>query len=366
MSTRITLAAIDDEAELRDLMQKTVMPGMIRLSYGREPHFFHALSVLGAFNQIVVARNTAGCIVGSSIRSIKPMYINGVKQQIGYLSHLRLEKQYRGKLSLAKGFKYLNALHQDARCPFYLTTIMADNVGAQQVLAKGRKRVPHYHFWGKINTYLIGDVRKSTMSSSLRINFAQELDRKEILHFLYREGKQKQFFPDYTESDFNSDTGLLRDLNWSDILVAKQDGEIVATLALWNQNAFKQIMVQSYHPLLNVVRPAYNLYTKLSHHPRLISPGKPLDIYYAALVCVKNNETRFFQPLITRAANTVNKQRKAILALGLHENDGLNDAVTDMRYRLLRSNLYLVSFPSDKIDFTTLKNKIPYLELGAL
>lgn len=366
MSTRIELAKHEDEAELRKLLVKTAMPGVIRLSYGRDPHFFNSLGVLGKHNQIAVARNVTGNIVGFGVRSIKSMYVNGEIQQIGYLSNLRLEKKYRGNILLAKGFKYLYELHQDNQCSFYLTTIMADNENAKEVLLDSRGFLPVYHPWGKLNTYLINDSSIKLPRSNLQIEFAKCSDMEEIVKFLQQEGRQKQFFPHYLQSNFNSESGLLRGLHNQNILVAKQNQKIVATLALWNQNAFKQILVHSYHPILKLLRPIYNLYSKIRNKPCLVKPGYPLDFYYAAIVCVKNNDSKLFSHILSAAVTYLNKQNKSFIALGLHENDPLNDVLKDFRYKLMQSNLYVVSFPSDKIDLSYLKNKVPYLELGAL
>lgn len=366
MSTRIELAKHEDEAELRKLLVKTAMSGMIRLSYGREPHFFNSLDVLGKHNQIAVARNVTGNIVGFGIRSIKSMYVNDEIQQIGYLSNLRLEKKYRGNILLAKGFKYLHELHQDNQCPFYLTTIMTDNKNAKEVLLNARGLLPVYQAWGKLYTYLINDSCIKSLAFNLQIEFAKSSDREDIVKFLQREGKQKQFFPHYTENDFNNESGLLSSLQYQNILVAKQNQKIVATLALWNQNSFKQILVHSYHPLLKLLRPIYNVYSKMRNKPCLVKPGNPVDFNYAAIVCVKNNDAKLFSHILSAAVTYSNKQNKSFFALGLHENDSLNDVLNDFRYRLMQSNLYVVSFPSDKIDLSYLKNKVPYLELGAL
>jgi hypothetical protein len=366
MSTRIELAVHADEAELRKILVKTAMPGIIRLSYGREPHFFNSLGLLGQRNQIVVARNTIGNIVGFGIRSIKSMYINSEVQQIGYLSNLRLEKKYRGNILLAKGFKYLHELHQDAQCPFYLTTIMTDNENAKEVLLNARGLLPVYQPWGKLHTYLINSSYIKSSASNPQIEFARPADREEILTFLQQEGKHKQFFPHYTENDFNQEAGLLRGIQYKNILIAKQNKKIVATLGLWNQNPFKQILVHSYHPLLTLLRPIYNVYSKIRNKPCLVRPGNPLDFYYAAIVCVKHNDPTLFRHILSAAVTHSRQQNKSFFALGLHENDPLNNVLNDFRYKLMQSNLYIVSFPSDNIDLSCLKNKVPYLELGAL
>lgn len=366
MSTRIELATHEDEAELRKLLVKTAMPGVIRLSYGREPHFFNSLDVLGKYNQITVARNVTGNIVGFGIRSLKSMYINGGIQQIGYLSNLRIEKKYRGKLLLAKGFKYLHELHQDNQCPFYLTTIISDNENAKGVLLNARGLLPIYQPWGKLNTYLINGSYIKSSTPNLQIEFAQSSHLDEIVKFLQTEGKQKQFFPHYTENDFNQASGLLQGLKDKNILIAKKNHKIVATLALWDQNAFKQILVNSYHPLLNMLRPIYNVYSKIRNKPYLVKPGSLLDFYYAAIVCVKNNDANLFRHILSKAVIYANKHNKLFFALGLHENDPLNDVLKDFSYKLMQSNLYIVSFSPDKIDLSYLKNKVPYLELGAL
>lgn len=366
MSISIESAQPEDEAELRALEKEISMPGAIRLSYTREPNFFDSLQVMARKNEVVVARNSDNNIVGYAVRSIKSVYINGALSNVGYLSNLRLLNKYRGNSVLARGFKYLNHLHQDNQCSFYLTTIMSDNKIATDVLLSGRAGLPAYKHWGKFRTYLINDTRQSTPISNFDVDLAKTTDTDELISFLQAEGKKKQFFPHYEKNDLAQKNGLLRDLAHQSILVAKQHEKIVGTLALWDQRSFKQILVNGYHPVLQLIKPLYNFYLKLRNRPCLVEPGYPIDFNYAALVCVKDNDLRIFHELVSAAVSRTKKHHKSFFALGLHERDVLNEAMSGFSYRLLTSELYLVNFSKNKVDYDSLKKSVPYLELGAL
>lgn len=368
-SIEITEATFAHENELKRISNETSMPGAIRLAYCRNPNFFDSLSVLGQKNNVGVAIDVAKQkVVGFGVRSIKNVYINDKVESVGYLSNLRLMEEYRGTRALIKGFKYLEKLHQDQHCSFYLTTIMSDNKLAKRLLTTDRAGLPHYHYWGKYNTYLIAanDRKKIKAHLNITIDLALPTDLTDIVKFLQNEGKNKQFFPFYDKQDLLSDSGMLRGLSLKNILIAKMNQEIVGLLGLWDQNNFKQITINGYNAWLGTLRPIYNLIAKIKGSPKLEPPGSLLNLYYGAMVVVKNNDSNIFEMLLNKALCHTFMAKKAFIALGFHESDSLNITVNRYRKRIISSDLYLVSFDQSKSDFLNLKQKIPYLELGAL
>ena len=98
------LAQPSDDARLRDFLWKMSMPGAIKVAYLREPGFFQALQVEGRHNDVVMGRDkNTGHIVGFGTRSVKTAFINGHPSPLGYLSSLRLLKEYQRGIYLASG-----------------------------------------------------------------------------------------------------------------------------------------------------------------------------------------------------------------------------------------------------------------------
>src|SRR5262245_53402075 len=72
------LATREDDALLRAILAATPMPGRMSVSFRREPSFFDAAVVEGAFHQVVVCHDRqANRIAGFGCRSVRQRFVNG-------------------------------------------------------------------------------------------------------------------------------------------------------------------------------------------------------------------------------------------------------------------------------------------------
>src|SRR5918996_2680956 len=135
MALEFGLAEPADDAALRDLLQRTGMPGEIELAFLREPSFFVAARAGNRETQTMVCRDVAADeIVGLGERSIRAAYVDGRPTLMGYLSNLRGAVEWRRGLGLARGYRYLHSLHGDGKTRFYVTTILEENAEAIALL----------------------------------------------------------------------------------------------------------------------------------------------------------------------------------------------------------------------------------------
>ena len=235
---QIELATPADDADLRRILADTPMAGRIAVSFCREPSYFDAAVVDGRYRQVIAARDlTTGQLVGFGTRSLRNVYVNGRPETIGYLGTLRLLAEHRRRGLVARGFAFLHKLHEDGRTPMYLTTIAEGNDLALDPLTSGRGGLPIYHHAGTLHTLAVprGAVRAK---HNVDIRPATQADLEEILAFFNRDGPKRQFFPCYEEADFFRPDGLLRGLRPEDLLLAHRGGELVGTMAAWDQDRF--------------------------------------------------------------------------------------------------------------------------------
>ncbi len=150
------LAAPADDAELRQILAATPMPGRIAVSFRREPSWFAAAVVDGYFRQVVVCRDLdTGRLIGFGCRSVRRLNVNGLPADVGYLSGLRVLPEYRNMGLVARGYAFFRRLHQDCRTAFYLTTIAEGNDTANSVLTSRRAGLPAYHLAGRYHTIAV-------------------------------------------------------------------------------------------------------------------------------------------------------------------------------------------------------------------
>src|SRR3989338_9258 len=365
---RMELADREDDADLRRILRENTMGGSISLTLRKEPSFFDDLSVEGNFNQIVVAREVESKrVVGFGVRSIKPVFVNGEMREIGYLGCLRLDKQFRGTTLVPRGYKLFSELHKDGRTPFYLTTIVDDNQYAKQILTSNRMGMPSYNDFGVYYTFAIPIPRKRSLDNKRNIVQANENHVEEIIKFINREGRKKQFYPTYTERDLTNPNGLLRGLKIEDILLHFNGSDVDGIMASWNQTPFRQTVVEGYSGVTKYARLFINILSKLrGNSPYLPRKGQQINYNCASLIATKNNDPTVFEELIVSNANKLSERRIPLLMLGLHSQDSLGEVAKKHSIMKFPTRLYIVNWQDGERDYQNLDGRTPYLELGSL
>jgi hypothetical protein len=371
------LAEAASDAELRQLLANIPMEGSISIAFAREPSYFDAAEVDGDFVQVVAVRDRAtGRIIGMGSRAISTHFVNGMPQAVGYLSGLRLLPEFRGQARLlARGFALFRELHQDRRTSIYLTTIAEDNAPALRLLAANRANMPVYHYLGKYVTLVLRRLKSKVQQTAVsvrdtedlvQIRTAHESDREVLGCFLNREGARRQFFPAFRSAELFASQGRLKNLSPGQTWLAFRRDELIGTLGLWDQRAFKQIHVSGYQPWTNVARPFYNAWARWRRAPQLPAPGSRLPAIYGALPVVQENDATVFERLLTSALAARYDDGDVASLLGLFETDPLLPVARQYATRSYVTNLYAVHWRDDKPDLEGNTHRIPYLELGCL
>lgn len=365
---KIELASPADDEQLKKLQAGSSMPGPYQISYLREPSFFKALHVEGTVNQVIVGRDSgSGSVIGWGNRSIKQVYVNDEKKEIGYLSGLRFVSRYNNVFTLMRGYEKLHQLHEDGRAPFYLTTILDHNLPAQKLLLSGKRKLPRYHNAGQFHCKAVNLARipckKINSEASVRFATHEDLDR--VIQFLNQEGRKKQFYPVYSADDFLAEQGLLTDLSVADLALAIEDGNIVGVVGAWNQQAFRASRVAGYSGWLRFFRPLYNLWASLSNYPALSKPGTVLNYFALSTIAVCDDNQDIFRALIGALVNKY-REKHDFMMVGLHDSHPLLPVLLEMPGIDYKSQLFLVYWPDGAQVMDIIDGRPVYLELGSL
>lgn len=361
----IQLADQRHESELCKLLYDAPMPGWVRLAFGREPDFFQAIGVQGKFNQVLIAVEQER-VVGMGCRSIKPVLVNGVKVDIGYLSGLRLRPEVRRTSLLARGYAALKKLHEQRPVPACLTTVMEDNIEARRLLTSHRAGLPHYLDQGRYITHAINlNTRRRNYASPFEIRQGDSIGLESILRFLHEIGGRRQFFPALEAADFQSD--YLRGLRQADFRLVMNGAEIVGAAIVWDQSAFKQNIVQGYGAPIGILRPVLNGALRLAGFRPLPARGKALNFIYVAFACVRDDDPEIMRALLEHIYAEQQNGEKHYLLWGLHERDPLRAAARHFMMFRYTSRFYLACW-DDGLDFVRRLDpaRVPHLELATL
>lgn len=186
-----------------------------------------------------------------------------------------------------------------------------------------------------------------------------------IIEFLNREGRSRQFFPEYCVEDFDCPGGLLSHLEWRDVFLAFRGTSLVGVLAAWNQQPFRRWRVNGYAPWMVWSRHLLNLGARLRRLPLLPSPGATLNGFNLALVCIREDDRTVFRALLDEVIRAC-RGRFACCIAGLHERDPLLPELLGRPHVPLTSRLYLVDWEKKNRAIRNLDGRIPYLETGSL
>jgi hypothetical protein len=365
------LATRADDAPLRAILAATPMPGNVSVSFRRDPSFFDAAVVDGAFHQVVVCRDhEEDRIVGFGCRSVRDRFVNGQPLAVGYLSSLRLLPEYRRLGLVARGYAYLRSLHRDGMTPFYLTTIAQGNERALSTLTTGRAGLPGYLFAGRYHTLVIPISRRlhrfTCPDATLQIREATPFDRDALIAFLQSVGPARQFFPCLGPADFFEATSTFRNLTPGDVMLAFRRGRLVGTLGGWDQQGFRQSVVERYGRLLGWLRPLYNARAMIWGRPLLARVGEPLRCLMAAIPTVLEDDAVVFESLLKAVLARASGGCADYLLVGLHETDPLLRWARRLAAESYVTRLYLVCWEDGDSLRARLDDRPSYLELGFL
>lgn len=373
MGIHISLATPADDASIRGLLRREPVPGRIAISYEREPDFSIGCDATGENATVLVARDVdSGATVGVACRSEREVYVNSTPMKLGYLGQLRIDRHYRGRWLVSRGYSVLKRLHDRDPLPGYLAAMTEDNREAMGVLVeKSRKVFPAFRPIADYCTLAL-PVRRSdcvthevcaTGASGIATATSGEIP--EIVRFLRTEGPRRQFFPVWSEARLNA---LIRGLGlrFDDIQVARRNGSIAGVMGLWDQSAYKQNVVHSYEGWVKLALPLYNASAHWLQRPQLPKAGEKIRNGYAAFVCIAQDDAAVFGELVTSTLRRASACGLDYLLLGLDTRDPLLVAARKRPHILYRSRLYLAEWPEGGHLHARLDRRPSYVEIATL
>jgi len=106
--TTLRLANGADDAVLRRFMRTHGMAGWVEMAIEREPSFFAGRDISG--EEWAVIAEEQRDVVGMYSAAVRPLYVNGKAERLGYLGGLRIAPNYRHRI------RYLRqAMHRSER-----------------------------------------------------------------------------------------------------------------------------------------------------------------------------------------------------------------------------------------------------------
>jgi hypothetical protein len=267
-----------------------------------------AASIAGDPHQTLVARDCAtGRLAGLAARSVRTMFVNGRATRVGYLGQLRVARGCRSLRTLIdEGFAFCRALHAQGDASAYLTSLVSDNDAARRLLVERRSATaPRFTPIDGLTTCAIPVRQRRRQDDRVRTCPGTPDLVNEIAACLQRNLRRYQFAPCWESEEL---TSRLPGLSPTDFGVAVDAQRVVGCAALWDQRAFKQVVVRGYSPALRRARPFVNLAGRWLGTPHLPAIGEQLQFGYLSHVAVDDDRVDILGALM---AAQIGRARRA-------------------------------------------------------
>jgi len=362
----IDFACGDDDAAIRHLLRREPMPGRVAVTFEREPNFFRGCAVTGEDSRVLVARSETGEVVAVACRSQRNVFVNGREQRLGYLGQLRIDRRFRGRWLVSRGFSLLRELHTSSGLRAYLAFIIDGNAEATGVLVKKRRKIfPGFHPVRDYCTLAI-DVhrRRPSLPCEARIHPASRSELPEVAQFLQDHGCRRQFFPVWNAAALDALEPF--GLRPQDILLARHGARIVGTMALWDQSAYKQTVIKEYSGWLKTIFPLWNLSMPMLGRAPLPRAGEAIRSAFAALVCIAEDDGAVFASLLRETYRLAHGRGFSHLMLGMDARDPLLPTARSYFHILYPSRLYLAEWDDGDHLHERLEPGPTYVDIATL
>jgi hypothetical protein len=324
------LASTADDALLRSLLRENAMPSWVTMTMEREPSYFAGLNHFGR-DWAVIARE--GSIpVGMYACSEQSVFLNGNAQVLGYLGALRVAPDFRNRLRVVRdGYKSIREFCRSNAPAHWFTTIAADNQPARRLLEANLKGMPRYRFVNELVTLALPTSRGHRRALW---RLAKPEEMAGVCSFYNEHARRFNFSPQLTPASAQRTK--------APFFVVEDRGQLVACMALWNQQAFKQVVARGYRQPLRALLPFYNAYAHLTNKVELPRIGQGLDQTCLAFLAVAPLRETGAMELLEDALALC---KTPVMTFGLH---GKHLWLTPLRKRFTplsyRAYVYTVSF----------------------
>lgn len=363
------VATAATEPQLRKLLRDNPVAGDIRVALEREPNAFQAARISGDEFQLMLAfADARQKLVASGARFEFTAYVNGICQRIGYFGELRTDGGLKQRRTLLlESYRTMRGYHEAGNVPFYFTTIIADNFAARRLFEAGLSDMPTYQPLETMVTFTIPTKSAARGRRPARqVDAATEEQLVEIVELLAHTGPDYQFQPVWSESTLRSEARC-RNLSPQDFYLCHDGDRLKGCLALWDQRAFKQTVIQGYARRLDAIRPVFNVVAPLLRRPRLPSPGSMLESAFLSHMAVAPDDSDTLVALIRQACCHALERGLDYVMIAFAERNPLSAVI--QKHFLCHSYvsmIYVVYWDDGASEASKLDGRLPHPEMAIL
>ena len=363
------LADSRTEARFRHMLRENALAGRINVLLTREPDAFHAAAVSGDVYELMLAydRETRE-LLGGGARFELEAYFNGEVTCVGYLGELRVQGGLRQRRRmLLNAYRAMRERHEQGRVPFYVTTIISDNLSTRRLLEAGLSDMPTYRPVEEMLTMTI-PAKQAARIAPPRIEVEEcSSDQRDELAFRLGKTGRAFFFHAVATTETLGSAERCRGIQGSDFFVVRNDADIRGACCLWDQRSFKQTVVSGYSKQLARVRPFFNIVAPLLRQPRLPPKGRQIQSAFLSHLSIDAGDEEALLALVRHAARRAIPRGIDYLMVGLAARNPLSKMLKNRFYcHEYASMIYVVYWDDGRDIASTIDDRISHPEVAIL
>lgn len=354
--SHITVPAEErDGRRILEILECSPAKGQIELLYTRRPNAYLSYK-LESCDTSVFAVKEGERIIATAAEITRDVYIGGEEKKLCYVCGLKKDIYYDGVVNWGKLF-IRNLVRDDIDC--YFCSIIGDNISAQKLFEKKRKHTLNHYFLQNYTTYMLApNFRFRVSDRGYTFSQAETGDEADLLEFLNREGRKKEFFP------------VIRSLNQfahldiRDFYILRDEQGIAAVGALWNQSAYRQYIVRKYRGLMKCAR-LFNPLLKLLGYIQLPKENAALDFPMLSFFISRDDGEEHSKVFLNSIAPVIRK-KYGMVVIGASECSHMNGILRKLRSISFGSRIYTIDFILGGGKSLTVDKDKVWLECGLL
>lgn len=369
-------ATLADDQALRALIAVPMTTKGVQISFQREPSYFKASDILYRHKLHVVIEDTEHQKnVACYSNGHRPCYVDKAIQNVRYASDLRVDPNYRGK-SLVKvlGRHVKQILHEP---DFSQMIIFNDNYAARAAIQTGKSGIPDYYDEGLIETLTLTHLgNKRTIKAFLNHRTETEMSEMKscqarpehitaMNRFIAEMSQHYNFIPAYNFAELHAGHPYFSGLQLSDFQLYFQDGKLVGMFGLWDQHTIKQTKILHYSSAIGLIRPIYNVLTKVTKGMPLPKLGDSVRYHVLHSLLCHPQQLALHHSMLEDAQKISKQRGVGVVSFTLSHQDPrfqLNQFYKGERLTGMHGFISFQGDPRPKFN----KHLIPYLEVGRI
>jgi len=334
----------------------------------RGPDLWEAFSVEGRHSDVLAVIDLdKNIIAGAMVCSQKTTFIHGEKINLGYVSSLKVGKEYQGSIVWEELFKFFRAYCGSGKPFVWLFSVFTNNKKAIHFFKKKNDILPLFMPVEESKTYVFKKRKlpvNSKLNNNIKLRFAIQSDVNDIVNYITEEAQTRSLLPEYNQFELSEGKGLLNGFCLSDLLIAEDQNGICGLMGFWDQHKIRRWKVESYSKFIKISRPFINAAGFFVKMPILPQEGKDVRYKVLSLMLVKNNDEELRKHLFNRLMRN-NDSSEQLYSISLLKRDSMNRY---FRYRsvIMTNRIYIGYLPEDESLIRKLNLENIYIEQGGL